>query len=112
MSHSRVSSSTSKPVSGRSVARWPIERRIAFAADLIDGRTAFSEFTEKQVCTALGIPREAVRRFRRALVGVSLAKARHDKAVDRLVDRILDERNGGRLLERFDEITAASIAAE
>jgi hypothetical protein len=46
------------------------------------------------------------------LAGNSLARARHAKAVDRLIDRVLDTRNGGRLLERFDGITAANIAAE
>jgi hypothetical protein len=36
-------STSSKPVNGCSVARWPIGKRIALAADLIDGRAAFTD---------------------------------------------------------------------
>jgi hypothetical protein len=49
MTSNSSSSPYVKPVSGRSVAHWPVARRVALAADLIDGRAVFTDLTARQV---------------------------------------------------------------
>jgi hypothetical protein len=103
-----------KTVTGLQVAqrsRGLESRRVDLAIDLMDGGITLTHLTLEQACAITRARPGRVNASRRARAGGSLARARHAKAIDRLIDRIRASHADNLLIERLDAITAPAIAA-
>jgi hypothetical protein len=86
--------------------------RVRLALQLINGEMSLKHLTVKQACAITGANLRLVNQHRHQMAGQPLSEVRKERAIERLLDRVLKEGGIDKVFKHLDQLTQPAVTAE